>query len=74
MGSKLTQASVQLRTLEGRRVNLWLRNGSQLDGVEVISAGRGGLSSLWLEVNGTDLFIEKTEILDIHEVRGDRAA
>ena len=55
-------------------MNLWLRNGSQLDGVEVISAGRGGLSSLWLEVNGTDLFIEKTEILDIHEVRGDRAA
>ena len=74
MGSKLTQASVQLRTLEGHRVSLSLTNGSQLDSVEVISAGRGGLSSLWLEVDGIDLFVEKAEILAIHEVRVGQAA
>jgi hypothetical protein len=74
VGSNRTQASVQLRTLEGRRVNLSLANGTQLDSVEVISAGRGGLSSLWIELGGIDVFIEKAEILDIHEVRVDEAA
>jgi len=74
VGSIPTQGSVQLRTLEGRRVSLSLTNGSQLDSVEVISAGRGGLSSLWLEVDGIDLFVEKAEILAIHEVRVGQAA
>ena len=55
-------------------MSLSLTNGSQLDSVEVISAGRGGLSSLWLEVDGIDLFVEKAEILAIHEVRVGQAA
>jgi hypothetical protein len=55
-------------------VDLSLTNGSQLKGVEVVSAGRGGLSSLWIEIDGTDLIIDKTEILDICELRVERAA
>jgi hypothetical protein len=74
MGSNLTGAPLRLRDLEGRRVNLSLTNGSQLESVEVVSAGHGGLSSLWLELDGTDLFIEKAEILNIYEVRVDQAA
>jgi len=74
MGSNLTEAPLRLRDLEGRRVNLSLTNGSQLESVEVVSAGRGGLSSLWLELDGTDLFIKKAEILNIYEVRVDQAA
>ena len=74
MGSNLTEAPRRLRDLEGCRVNLSLTNGSQLESVEVVSAGRGGLSSLWLELDGTDLFIKKAEILNIYEVRVDQAA
>jgi hypothetical protein len=74
MESNPTRASLQLQKLEGRRVNLSLTNGSQLKGVEVVSAGRGGLSSLWLELDGTDLIIEKGEIVDILEVLADQAA
>jgi hypothetical protein len=74
MESNATRASLQLRNLEGRRVNLSLTNGSQLKGVEVVSAGRGGLSSLWIEIDGTDLIIDKAEILDILDVPVERAA
>jgi hypothetical protein len=74
MRSNLTEASLRLRKLEGRRVNLSLTNGSQLESVEIVSAGRGGLSSLWLERDGTDLFIDKTTILNIYEVRAGQAA
>jgi hypothetical protein len=49
-------------------------NGSQLEDVEIVSAGRGGLSSLWLELDGTDLFIDKTAILNVYEVPIDQAA
>jgi hypothetical protein len=70
----LTEASLRLRRLEGSRVNLSLANGSQLDGVEIVSAGRSGLSSVWLERNGTDLFIDKAEILDVSRVEVDQAA
>jgi hypothetical protein len=59
--------------LEGRRAKLTLTNGSQLDNVEVISAGRG-LSSVWLELDGIDLFVEKAEIRAIDEVRVGQAA
>jgi hypothetical protein len=70
----LTEAPRRLRDLEGCRVNLSLTNGSRLESVEVVSAGHGRLSSLWLERDGTDLFIEKAEILNIYEVRVDQAA
>ena len=74
MGSNLTEAPRRLRDLEGCRVNLSLTNGSRLESVEVVSAGHGRLSSLWLELDGTDLFIKKAEILNIYEVRVDQAA
>ena len=74
MESHPARASLQLRRLEGRRVDLSLTNGSQLKGVEVVSAGRGGLSSLWIEIEGTDLIIDKAEIADICDVGVERAA
>jgi hypothetical protein len=55
-------------------VNLSLVNGSRLEGAEVVSAGRGGLSSLWLESDGADLIIEVAEIRDILEITSDQAA
>jgi hypothetical protein len=67
MGSNLAQAPAPFRNLEGRRVRVSLANGAQLD-VEVISAGRGRITSLWLDLDGADLFVEKAEVLDIQEL------
>jgi hypothetical protein len=65
MGTNLAHAPLDFRELEGHRVNLSLTNGSQLKGVEVVSAGHGGLVSLWLEQDGTDVFIKKEQILGV---------
>jgi hypothetical protein len=67
MAWNLVPAPVPFRKLEGRRVRLWLANGAQLD-VDVVSAGRGRVTSLWLDLDGADLFVEKAEILDIEEI------
>jgi hypothetical protein len=74
MRANPTQGILGLQQLEGRRVNLSLTDGSQLRGVEIISAGRGRLSSLWLELDGTDPFIEKSDVVGIDDVLVDRAA
>jgi hypothetical protein len=52
--------------LEGRRVNLALLDGSRLDDCELISAGRGA-PTLWLFVNGGDLFVPVAEVTDAWE-------
>jgi hypothetical protein len=52
--------------LEGRRVSLALTDGSRLDDCELVSAGRGN-STLWLYVNGGDLFVPVSDITDAWE-------
>jgi hypothetical protein len=51
--------------LEGRRVSVSFTNGSQLENVQVVSAGCGGLSSCWLEASGVDVFIDKADVVDV---------
>ena len=46
-----------LRHLEGRQVGLVLTDGSRILEAELISAGRPGLSSVWILIDGTDNFI-----------------
>jgi hypothetical protein len=50
-----------------------LADGSQLD-VEVISAGRGQVTSLWLELDGADVFVERVDVVDIEEILVGQAA
>ena len=67
------QPPVRLRDLEGHRVSLTLADGVRLDGVTVVSAGRGGLASLWLDVDGIDVFIHRSDVIDARDtttVRG----
>lgn len=52
--------------LEGRRVNLALADGSRLDDCELVSAGRG-TATLWLFVNGDDVFVPVTDVTDAWE-------
>ena len=52
--------------LEGRRVSVALVDGSRLDDCELVSAGHGA-ETLWLFVNGNDVFIPVDEVTDAWE-------
>jgi len=52
--------------LEGRRVNLALLDGSRIDDCELVSAGHGA-TTLWLFVNGDDVFVPVDEVTDAWE-------
>lgn len=47
----------QFRSLEGQRVGIALTDGSRIDDCELISLARTGLQTLWLLVDGLDVFI-----------------
>jgi hypothetical protein len=52
--------------LEGRRVSVALADGSRLDDCELVSAGHGA-ETLWLFVNGDDLFVPMADVTDAWE-------
>jgi len=71
------QIHVTLRHLEGRQVGLVLTDGSRIAEAQLISAGRPGLSSVWILIDGTDSFIPVltvTEVWEIASVGGVAAA
>jgi hypothetical protein len=74
MGALGAQPQNPLRNLEGHTVDLVLVDGSRLEDVKVILAGRGAVSSLWLEVDGMDVFIHQTQVTDARESTSPRAA
>jgi hypothetical protein len=53
--------------LEGRRVNVALRNGNRLDDVQLVSANGGRVRSLWLFTNGADMFIPVEDVTEVCE-------
>jgi hypothetical protein len=57
----------QLRALEGRRVSLALRDGSRLDGCQLISAGRSRVDTVWVFANGQDTFVRLGDVVDLWE-------
>jgi hypothetical protein len=57
----------ELTALEGRQVSVALRNGDRLDDVQLVSAGRNRVGTLWLFTNGTDIFIAVADVIDIWE-------
>ena len=63
----IDQIHVTLRHLEGRRVNLVLDDGSRIVDAQLISAGRPGLSSVWVLVDGTDSFIPVLTVTQVWE-------
>ena len=62
------QIHVTLRHLEGRRVALVLDDGSRILDAQLISAGRPGLSSVWVLVDGTDSFIPVLTVTEVWEI------
>jgi hypothetical protein len=57
-----------LRHLEGRQVCLVLTDGSRVSDAELISAGRPGLSSVWILIDGTDSFIPVMAVTEVWEI------
>ena len=57
-----------LRHLEGRRVGLVLSDGSHILDAQLISAGRPGLSSVWILIDGTDSFIPVMTVTEVWEI------
>ncbi|MDQ1488532.1 MAG: hypothetical protein QOD57_2439 [Actinomycetota bacterium] len=62
------QIHLTLRHLEGRRVSLVLDDGSRILDAQLISAGRPGLSSVWILIDGTDNFIPVLAVTEVQEV------
>lgn len=52
--------------LEGRRVSLSLSDGSRIDDCELVSA-RQSAPTVWLFVNGDDVFVPVIDITDAWE-------
>jgi len=57
-----------LRHLEGRHVALVLNDGSRILDAQLVSAGRPGLSSVWVLVDGTDSFIPVMAVTEVWEI------
>jgi hypothetical protein len=57
-----------LRHLEGRQVGLVLTDGSRILDAQLISAGRPGLSSVWILIDGTDNFIPLLAVTQVWEI------
>ena len=55
----------KLRRLEGRRVDVALRDGSRIDDCQLVSCGRNRLGSLWLFNNGNDNFVALDDIVEV---------
>jgi hypothetical protein len=53
--------------LEGRRVNVALRNGNCLDDLHFVYANGGRVRSLWLFTNGADMFIPAEDVMEVWE-------
>jgi hypothetical protein len=62
------QIHLALRHLEGRRVSIVLDDGSRILDAQLISAGRPGLSSVWILIDGTDNFIPVIAVTAVQEV------
>ena len=62
------QMRLTLRHLEGRRVGLVLSDGSRIVDAQLISAGRPGLSSVWILIDGDDSFIPVLTVTEVWEM------
>ena len=64
--------TTNLRSYEGEQVNLALRDGTRLDDCNLVSGGRNRLDNLWLFVNGEDVFVARSDVVDLWQQSNDR--
>jgi hypothetical protein len=58
----------ELRLMEGRRVNVRLHSGCSMYDHELVSAGRLGVTTLWLYAGGLDVFVPVEDVVDVTEM------
>ena len=59
---------MELRSLEGRRVGVVLRDGSRIDDAQLVSSGRGNVRTLWVvPANEVDTFVQLSDVVDVWE-------
>ena len=58
----MDQSSKKLHELEGRHAQIELSDGARVCGT-LISYGRGRVSTVWLEVDGADMFIPRDTVV-----------
>jgi hypothetical protein len=51
------EALPSMHSLEGRHVSVALRDGSRIDDCRLVSAHRPGAQTVWLFVDGMDVFL-----------------
>jgi hypothetical protein len=61
-----------LRLIEGQRVSIALRDGTRIDDCDLVSSGRNRLDNLWLFVNGEDVFVARSDVVDLWQQSNDR--
>ena len=57
----------ELRMFEGRQVSVALADGSRIDDCSLISAGRSRARTVWVFVNGIDVFIHPADVVAVWE-------
>ena len=57
--------ATQLKSLEGRHVGVALTDGSRIDDLQLVSAVRGRVPTLWVFTNGVDTFGPVHEVVDV---------
>ena len=63
----IRQTRTQLQALEGRPVSVAMTDGSHIDSAHVISAGRRGPQTIWLLIDGNDVFLPLADVASIWE-------
>ena len=58
-----TEAFPRIHSLEGRRVSVALHDGSRIDGCRLVSARRPDAQTVWLFIDGIDVFLPATAIV-----------
>jgi hypothetical protein len=62
-----------LRSIEGRQVNVVLRDGTHIDRCELVSSGRNRVPKLWLFRKGEDVFVALTDVVAVWEADNDQS-
>lgn len=57
------EALPSMDSLEGRRVSVALRDGSRIDNCRLVSARRPGAQTVWLFMDGIDVFLPVAAIV-----------
>lgn len=61
------QQQRRLHSIEGRQVNVALRDGTRIDDCNLVSSGRSCVGSLWLFTNGEDVIVALDDVIDVWE-------